>query len=514
MFLRKCNKLLVSAIPLGSTSVADLAFCYPRFQAVTHLPVKIGLPEVTEAVSALQEGKMSANKAFTALSRCQDIFENLGAHMQAVSAMHRPTVAARIQVARQIPRPQQVQASIPDMEKWVLENTSRALNVSGDVWMRDDEAQFDASCVLLAQFVEAFCKMHVAPTPDDDARTIPVDWQCEGWTLTKAVALVEELLAVSERLMRKPENAELVKTKVNNLGWARAKLYLLKSLLVLITTGSTLRPLGMVTQCIEEVEMWHMKKRHVLDPIMKGVPELGLLYQFQAEYRWRMFDWKTYPAEGTDELAVIAMSKGISYYHFAQDGATTSADPIMEASMADQLTPVELDAYCTCLMSCASFFLSMPHPTADKAVFTHRLRFTNSPMVTTRTVVQPFADVHEKQPLTLHNARKRAQRCLEWALKVNRRLFPDQPNNAKAGHMLLALGCLYADLRDYLFCVGLLNEARLCFVENYGAQSEEYMNFLQLEAQCLKALGSGKECESRYEKIAAIQQRKAQAAQQ
>lgn len=511
MFLRTSRPLLsVCAIPLGSFSAMDLAFYYPRFQPATHLPVHTGLPEVQQAVAALAEGPSSANKALPLLARCQDIFENIGPHMAPVSAMHRPTVAARIQLAKQIPRPTLAQASIPHFEKWVLENACRALSSSAEVWNRDDLVEFDVSCLLLAQFVESFCKLNAASTPDQDVYTIAPDWQCEGWTLPKAFALVEELLAVSERMVRKPENASLVAHKVNSLGWARTKLYLLKSLLHFITTGNTHRANGMITQAIDEVEMWQMSKRSFLDPFMKGVPELGLLYQIQAEYKWRMFDWKTWTPgdETTDGLVVTAMAKGISYYHFAPEGAATTFDPIMDATMADQLDLTELDSYCTCLLSVANFFLSMPHPSADKACFTHQLRFTTSPVVTTRTAVRPHADISEKQPLTLHNARKRAQRCLERALKVNRRIFPTQPNNAKAGYLLLSLACLYADLKDYLFSVGLFNKAGPCFLENYGPHSDEYMLFLMLEAQCLKALGSGKESESRYEKIAAIKARK------
>ena len=493
---------------MGSYSAADLALYYPRFQTMTHLPLATALPEVKEAVSALQEGPLGSSKALSALGRCQEIFENIGPHMAMVSAMHRPTVAARILVAKRIPRPQLAQTSIAHLDTWVLVETSRALNISADVWLRDDEVQFDASCVLLAQFVDAFCKLHQALIPEHDNHTIPAEWQCEGWTLAKAFALVDELLSVSERLLRKPEHAKLVAQKDNHFAWARTKLYLLKSILLFITTGNTYRANGMVTQDIDEVEMWKMDRRSFFDPFLKGVPELGLLYQFQAEYKWRMFDWKTCPDEATDGIVVMAMSKGISYYHFAPEGAATAFDPIMEASMADQLELIELDAYTTCLLSSANFFLSMPHPTPDKAVFTHQLRFTTSPLVTTRSVVQPHADVAEKQSLTLHNARKRAQRCLERALKVNRRLFPDNLNTAKAGYMLLSLGCLYADLRDYLFCVGLLNKAGPCFLENFGPHSDEYMHFLTLEAQCLKGLGSGKESESRYEKIAAIKERR------
>ncbi len=509
--LRRVNhKLLVHAVPLGSFCPADLAFFYPRFQPATHLPVASGLPEVTAAVSALQEGALGFNKAFPILSRCQDIFDNLGPHMDAVAAMHRPVVAARIQVAKSTPRPHFAQSSIANFDLWVVENTSRALSVSAEVWLRDDEQQFDTTCVLLAQFVESFCKLHTALSPEQSAQNIASDWTCEGWTLRKALALVEELLVISERLMRKPENSNVVKRKVNNLGWARVKLYLLKSLLLILTTGNVIRANEMVTQSITEVEMWTMKARTIFDPPMKGVPELGLLYQFQAEYRWRMFDWCTYPEETTDGLVVAAMSRGISYYHYSPDGTQQDLDSSVDAARVEDLDLLELDAYSTCLLSSANFFLSMPQPDAAKAAFTHRIRFSPSPLVTAMAggTAAKTSEVQERQGLTLHNARKRALRCLERALKVNRKLFPDHPTNAKAGQILLSMACLYADMRDYLFSVGLFNKAGPCFLESYGPHSDEYMHFLELEAQCLKSLGSGKESESRYEKISAIKLRR------
>ena len=497
---------------MGSFSAMDLAFHYPRFDPKTHLPVSSGLPDVLQAKAAVDEGIVGTDKALPLLARSQEIFENLGAHMPVIASMYRPVVASRIAVAKRLPRSHVLQGSVDNFDQWVAETSARALNTSLDVWNRQDELQFDTTCVLLSQFVESVCKLKSALTPNVPQHFDSNTFQCEGFTLAKAMTLVDELLVMSERLARLPENREVIKRPGNNVSWVRVKLYLLKSLLILLTTGNGHRSDEMVEQCIVEVEGWTMEKGHTKTfwkPIRKGVPELGLLYQIRAEYLWRLFDWDTFPKEATDDKVIRAMGCSLCYHHYLPQDSQFLFDPTMDSAPADATEVQELDAYSTCLLSCANFFLSMPQPDASKAPFSHRMRFSTSPIVTVMSGSPTYSkSTAEPQPLTLHAARKRAQRCLERALKTNRRLFPAEPNNAKAGWMLLSMACLYADLKDYLFSVGLFNKAKPCFLENYGPNSDEFIHFLSLEAQCLQSLGSGKEAESRNATIAAIRQRR------
>jgi tetratricopeptide (TPR) repeat protein len=154
------------------------------------------------------------------------------------------------------------------------------------------------------------------------------------------------------------------------------------------------------------------------------------------------------------------------------------------------------EAYCSVLLSFAATYQDMPRAQPADRAFPESMRVSQS-----HVYIPPAAAVSAPSAITgiecpPVRARKVAVMCLDRALRINRKLYPEDRNNLKATALLRGLGCCYADAKDYIYATGMFNSALRAVEANFGRVSEEYLEVLRLQEHTQRRLKNDKEADA------------------
>jgi len=394
-----------------------------------------------------------------------------------------------------------------NLSRFAMEETSRVLALTHDLWDRHDLKQLDVSCVLLGRFVDAFCKVYERPWWEGESTPWKTfdgpTWECNGFTLQAAIQLADECFAAAEAAGLRPEFAL---PRNNHVAWLRPKLYVLKALLKLLRDGTIVQARKMFEQAGDTIQSFTVKSDAIVDDSFVNVPaEIGIAFLLRSELAMRELpiDMSSVHHNGTTQTVTLdtqlmSQLETLSLYYpnmIATSHLERDSIMILPAHAASS----ERDAYTTVLMALGNFFLSFPR---KGGVFPAGCSFTMSPLLTVGdgATMQYRGGPTSPMEMSLPLARKRSADFLQRGLKLHRLLFEHDPNNFKAGWLLVTLACLYADGRDFLSATGLFNKANTAIVENYGSNSEEFLRFLRLELAFLRGANS-REAEARQRHI-------------
>lgn len=481
-------------------------------------------------------------KSLLLLERGIDILKSVGgAGNPGVANLIRPLFAARfelLQGSEHMPRCDY--ATHLHVQKVVLKE-SAALLYHNDVWDKSDVQQVDTTCVILGHFMKAFSALHLRPFHQTQATpakpqaasgssssgsgskgkvksvggaaaktsTAPknadlfdaVSWRlqvgetaAESLTLAMVADRVEELLRLSGAVYDKYGSTH------PELRWLRPKLLVLKALLTIPLTGHLLHAQRYITEAITYVDDLTKRTRLILDG-MKGrhrEPELGLLLLLRAEVAARIFDWEV-PVGHIDDDVHYAFQEALLFYPAPFITATDAEGIMSEAKLSSRR--FEAEAYACCLRSYARFLQGAPRPkatsTRDVPVFLPKQIFSLNPLLTVATSSPyVYSDVQRTEPLSLEACRRRTGESLDKALKLNRMLYPEARQNPAAASTLLAMACMYADTRDYLYATGLFETAKKAVVHSYGEASLEHVLVQKLRYEFLAGVGSEQEAKT------------------
>ncbi|KPA73647.1 putative mitochondrial hypothetical protein [Leptomonas pyrrhocoris] len=488
----------------------------------------------TTDVSAA-EAQKDNTKSLELLERGIDILNSVGgAGSSAVANLIRPLFAARFELlngSEHLPR--SAYAMHEHVQKVILKQ-SAALLYHNDAWDKTDVNQLDTTCVIVGHFVKAFCALHLRPfhqaqssttaaaavrhpakrvggaTAPTPSATPPVkntalfnadkwkvqvgDCESESLTLSAVMSRVDELLRLSAAAYGK------YGTTHPELRWLRPKLLVLKALLTIPLTGHLLQAQQLVLQALSYVDSLTRRTNLLLDGLNGRVqePELGLFLLLRAEMASLIFDWEAPVGQVEDDL-LHAYDEALRFY--PEPYVTTiDADGIMSETHLPTRR-FEAEAYTCCLRSYARFLQNAPRPpatsTRDAPVFLPKQIFSLNPLLTVATSSPlMYSDIRNTVPLTLESCRRRTGEALDKALKLNRMLHPELRQNPTAASTLLAMACMYADTRDYLYATGLFESAKKAVVQVYGEASLEHVLVQKLRYEFLAGVGSEQEAKT------------------
>lgn len=491
------------------------------------------------------------DKGLMLLERGIDILESLGgpcASNPAIPNMLRPLYAARFELlngAEHLPRPDY--AKHVHVQKLILNQSARLL-FHNDNWEKSDVRQIDTTLTILGHFVKAFCALHMRPFNEGSSTATAAAppgkssvggikssssaakggagpgsrrdlFDGSGWSIRiagagddaggeKVLTLAMVMDRIDEALRMAAAANKEHGASAPDLRWHEPKLLLLKSLLTIPLTGN----LALAHKYAERAgqEVHRMKKR--ANPILDGLKdrefemELGLYNLCLAELSGRMFDWILPP--GQMEAAVLRAFEQAAEFFAAPFDTALDADGIMSATLAHERV-FEIEAYCCCLLSYATFLLNAPRPkptsTRDTHVFLPKQIFTLNPLLTVATASDViYADVSEKISFPIEECRKRTGNALMRGLEINRAIMPEDKENPLAAWTLVGMACMYADTRDYLYATGLFESAHKSFVNNYGATSVESVLLQRLRYEFMAGVGSDQEAKSASHEIVSL----------
>jgi hypothetical protein len=497
---------------------SDFALSFPRMQLNTHL-VDAGLPELKDCKAAFHDdASLNCGKCFSLLQRGREVFTNIPGWQdsEAMSNVVRSIAASRVQLVSDFysphttgalssstsGRPATLMPKIARSE-FIFNEASTAL--ATDVWTITDVHQLDISCYLVAKLLESISHLH----PRREAASVEADH-----LLPKALRpLMERTMKQIDQLAVLAEKAAAQHAEQHSsLRWLPIKLKLCKALATIALDGNLIIAKDLITKAALQVEEWGKKKSLLSDS--KVDLNLGLLMLMRAEISARIFNWTTSPKELIDNDVVLLFRQACEFYSERFDDPLHH-DGVMDLSQASRGgytrehtvsdDVVARDSYTTCLLGYGNFLLSAPRTNPKEIIFPRGEVFTRNAFLTMPSGSDLiFDDCRSPVPLTIANTRKQSQESLDRALKINRALFPNHRNNAKAGWTLLSMACGFGDLRDYLYSTGLLGNAANVFREQYGEISEEMLHFERMQERLLNGIGSAKEAETRRHRIDVI----------
>lgn len=330
---------------------------------------------------------------------------------------------------------------------------------------------------------------------------LPKDWSVEipgtdGGRLT--LPMVHAQLKELQRLAAKAY--EVHGGQHPDLRWSVPKLQMLEALLTIPLTGHLAHAQQHLRAASATVNQMTRRKALILEGLQDRVhePELGLYLLAEAEMAARVYDWASEPGE-VDAAVLRGFEEAAAFY----------AEPFVTALDADGVMSVkdphlhefEVLAYAVCLTSMATFLLNARRPkatsTRDVPVFMPKQTFNLNPLWNVETSSDViFTDVQEPTPMSITACRKRTGEALERALQLNRQLLPHQKQNPLACWTLLAMACMYADTREYLYATGIMETVHKGMVHNYGAVSAEHVLMQRLRYEFLAGVGSEDEAKT------------------
>ncbi|KPI83920.1 hypothetical protein ABL78_7038 [Leptomonas seymouri] len=494
--------------------------------------------------ASVAEAQRDNTKSLLLLERGIDILSSVGgARSPAVANLIRPLSAARFELlngSEHLPRPDyaarlRVQGSIL--------NQSAALLYYNDAWDKLDVHQLDTTCVILAHFIKAFCALHPqpfhqAPPPKPSAAGSSssasastgvkhnaksrggasassstaasqkgaglfdaAHWKLQiGDSGTEFLTLPMVMERVDELLRLTGAAYEKYGTKHPDLRWLRPKLLVLKALLTIPLTGHLLQAQQLILEAITYVDKLTRRASLILDGLNGRTqePELGLFMLLRAEIASRIFHWAVPPGQVDDDV-LHAYEEALRFYPEPYVTAIDADGIMSEAHLPARR--FEVEAYACCLRSYALFLLNAPRPagtsTRDTPVFLSKQLFSMNPLLTVATS-SPYiySDIQNTVPLPLESCRRRTGEVLEKALKLNRMLYPEFRQNPSAASTLLAMACMYADTRDYLYATGMFESANKAMIHAYGEASLEHALVQKLRYEFLAGVGSEQEAKT------------------
>ncbi|CUG88139.1 Hypothetical protein, putative [Bodo saltans] len=498
---------------------SDFALSFPRMQINTHL-LDAGLPELKDCKAAFHEdATLNSGKCFSLLQRGREVFTNIPGwqESEAMSNVVRSIAASRIQLVSDYYTPHTTGALLsssttgrpavlmPKIARSQFIFNEASLALSTNVWSFTDVQQLDISCYLVAKLLESISHLH----PRREAASVEADH-----LLPKSLKpLIEQTMKQIDQLIVLSEKAVVQHAEHHNsLRWLPIKLKLCKALTTIALDGNLNIAKDIITRAALQVEEWNKKKSLLSDS--KHDLNLGMLMLMRAEISARIFNWTTSPKELIDNDVVQLFRQACDYYSGRFDDPLHH-DAVMDLTQASRGAytqehtlsedAVARDAYATCLLGYGNFLLSAPRTNPKEIIFPRGEMFTRNAFLTMPSGSDLiFDDCRSPVPLTIASTRKQSQESLDRALKINRALFPEHRNNAKAGWTLLSMACGFGDLRDYLYSTGLLGNAANVFREQYGEISEEMLHFERIQERLLNGIGSAKEAETRRHRIDVI----------
>lgn len=505
-------------------------------------------PTTEASVAAAQKDNA---KSLLLLERGIDILDSVGgASSASVANLIRPLFAARFELMNGCEHlPRSDYATHVHVQKTILKQ-SAALLYHNAVWDKSEVRQIDTTCVIIGHFVKAFCALHPRPfhqVPPRESSTSsnsgsdgaaastarakhkvksvgknnsssnngggaaaadanlglfdPTSWRIqvgetanESLTLSMVMERVDELLRLSTAAYDKYGSVH------PELRWLRPKLLVLKALITIPLTGHLLHAQKLITGALTYVDSLTKRTNLILDGFNGRVQEteLGLFLLLRAEMAARIFDWDV-PAGQVEDNIMNSYEEALQFYP-APYVTAIDADGIMsEAHLPTRR--FEAEAYACCLRSYARFLQNAPRPkatsTRDMPVFLPKQTFSLNPLLSVASS-SPYiySDIENTVPLSLESCRRRTGEALDKALKLNRLLYPEARQNAAAASTLLAMACMYADTRDYLYATGLFESAKKAAAHSFGEASLEHVLVQKLRYEFLAGVGSEQEAKT------------------
>jgi hypothetical protein len=446
---------------------SDVAFVYPRYRLTTHL--SNSLPELVHAkktviemgeLAALHDTAGAAAADVTAikssLARAKEVFANMGPPGAPLPAFAGTELLAIGAAARAFDRKartvrRDVAAGDDSLE------ALRGLAARPEV----DLDSFDAACVLVAAASAAHCRLTIG----GKAAGAPAASQATAAALLEHVGTVQ---AAGEALAKRHSGAKATET----LRSAYNRLSALSALMTLAATGDTNAALDAVREPVR------LTKCDQNDKLLFAALEAELLQRLVGG---------AWGADSLDEFVV-------HHFNRAALNCTDKFLPSMkpEGALTMQGGETLRDIYTCVSVSQAHMHLMVPKKDPRDVVFPAGTRYSLSPFL---HVPAPAGGPRQEQTWQRlrcdpARARKLAVTSTERALKINRVLFPHDRTNLKAGYLLRAAALAYAEIKDYLYAVGLFNSALKVFELHYGRHSNEVLEVMALQEQFQRMIGS------------------------
>jgi hypothetical protein len=480
----------------------DVCFYYPRFAVETHLPDT--LPELTAAKRAIYEAEAAGDSVDTLrikvralLARAGDVFTTAcGGDLLSDSGAAPAVRSAAVAVAASVAATQKPTASRYSDFRLCVALTPAVRAVAKDTAMLSATPEaFDAGCFCVASYARAMTNqlmrgewgrspvlaaalgMDVAATTGPNALATP----------REAMNAVEALQVACLAHARSggPDLAFSFRSTYN-------KLAALAALLQVEHNNDSASALDL------------------LEPLrrFKGANEIEkhLVETLACELRLRAYGH----AWGRDAVD----SEVESQYHLLQDWFTQHFTP-WKPEGAVEMPPGDRvllrDAYSMMQLSMAGMYQELPRMDAADQTFPLGARLYPSPFVHVPCASQdPSVVVNLKSagtciPCATQRAQKLATAYADRAMRINRKIFPDSRNNARAASALRALAINFTDVRDYLYASGMFNSAERTFEALYGRASEEMIELLMLQHRMQTVLKNDREAEATWNKLQEVQ---------
>lgn len=505
-------------------------------------------------------------KGLMLLERGIDILEGLGGPCSAnplIRNMIRPLYAARFELingSEHLPRPDYARHVHP--QRLILNQSARLLFYNDGAahgWDKSDVKQIDTALVILGHFVKAFCALHMKPFNEAAAQkmaaaavkspsasiksggiksssvkstgggsaaksssssgyfngkewsiTIPADPNNTTTTGEQALTLAMVMDRIDEALCLAVAAHKKHGANAPDLRWHEPKLLLLKALVTIPLTGNLAFAHKYIYQANNVVLAMKQRTNLLLDGLKdrEFEVEFGLYNLLLAEASARMFNWSL--TAGEADAAVIREFEHAAQFYATPFDTALNADGIMSEKTAHERV-FEIEAYCCCLLSYATFLLNAPRPAAtsirDTPVFLPGQLFSFNALATVAASNSNmlYAEVGERVNFTIEDCRTRTGNSLMRALEVNRAIHPeDQKENPLAAWTLAGMACMYADTRDYLYAVGLFESAHKNFYTNYGPVSMENVLLQRLRYEFMAGVGSEQEAKTASHEVVGL----------
>lgn len=495
----KVASILSTLTPIVWSS--DIALYYPRFSPITHLSNSMGeLVEVKKMSAEYKEGTRQGTEAQRRaaydqqLSRAKEIFDNCGGSNASVQIGQemRAISAARIVLCETLPRSRK-------KEETLLADLTPLLRSDG--WNREELIDYDSCCVCASQYTKSLCSIIQRDASDLKRAGTVHNKTAEELEAMKTEQLAKrqkylsftELLAVVEELSLAAENFAKVNQQeqhIKSIRTSYTRLQALRALLYALGSGDFHSANDVIEQALR------LRGANAHDRM--------LLMTIQAEMVQRAGQ-EVWGEDSIDEEAEHYFNRASfeAHQYFELNNGDKAIDMIGKETLRDY--------YCTTSASYAQMYQAMARADTNGDVFFPKgTQFSKSLMLATPIGTrdgQPLSRATNRLPCKPLRARKMAQAKLERALKINRKLFEDQRTNAKAGEILRSLACVYADLRDYLYSMGLFNAAMKSFDAQYGHESEETLELIELMEHCQRKLGNEREADATRKRIDEVREK-------
>jgi hypothetical protein len=458
---------------------SDVAFVYPRFTPETHVsPI---LPELKEGKAFLAGGNIDG--AVRAFSRAQDVLQSVPSTVPGMTREKRCVVAAKGALLLSHEGTSLVRLNT-NVQKMLLRETSEVLAATKD-WDRTDLASFDATCMLLS--MNLYCSNTLLHAKKCRGQNQVLD-SSDGATIpfTEIFEQISELSKLAEKLGEVATHPGVKRS----LRRTAPRLRLLEALACIPATGDLGRAVALARDASHVCSQQTLIGNHESENLKDGdIEEMGIFSIMQASLLERHANGRWGP-NSMDEESFIQLSRAIGFYEALFQDIYNRRGGDLAIDMEGKI-PLR-DAYSTTLLAAAQLYMNVVREDPKETFFSHHLIHT-SPVWTLPLPLgapDPTSDITQRHKIHPGTCKAVCQKYLERALKINRKLYPENRSNMKAAYILRALAMVYAELKDYLFASGLFRSAESAIITSCGEFSYERLELLHSQEIFQRKIGS------------------------